>query len=54
MALGQDPQHLPRALHGEDRWWPTPAPEELEAENSGVSIPADVGWLCRAKAQTRF
>ena len=28
--------------------------EELEAENSGVSIPADIRWLCREKAQARF
>ena len=28
--------------------------EELEAENSGVSIPADIRWLSRAKAQARF
>ena len=28
--------------------------EELEAENSGVSIPAEIRWLSRAKAQTRF
>ena len=28
--------------------------EELEAENSGVCIPADIRWLCRAKAQARF
>ena len=27
--------------------------EELEAENSGVSIPADIRWLSRAKAQAR-
>ena len=28
--------------------------EELEAENGGVSISADIRWLCRAKAQARF
>ena len=28
--------------------------EELEAENSGVSIPADIRWLSRAKVQARF
>ena len=28
--------------------------EELEAENSGVSIPADIRWLSRAKAQARY
>ena len=28
--------------------------EELEAENDGVSIPADIRWLSRAKAQARF
>ena len=28
--------------------------EELEAENSGVSIPAEIRWLSRAKAQARF
>ena len=28
--------------------------EELEAENNGVSIPAEIRWLSRAKAQARF
>ena len=28
--------------------------EELEAENSGVSIPADIRWLSRAKVQARY
>ena len=28
--------------------------EELEAENEGVRIPADIRWLSRAKAQARF
>ena len=28
--------------------------EELEAENSGVSIPADIRWLSRAKTQARY
>ena len=28
--------------------------EELEAENGGVSIPAEIRWLSRAKAQARF
>ena len=28
--------------------------EELEAENDGVHIPADIRWLSRAKAQARF
>ena len=27
--------------------------EELEAENSGVSIPAEIRWLSRAQAQAR-
>ena len=28
--------------------------EELEAENEGVKISADIRWLSRAKAQARF
>lgn len=28
--------------------------EELEAENDGVRIPADIRWLSRAKAQARY
>ena len=28
--------------------------EELEAENSGMTIPAEIRWLSRAKAQARY
>ena len=32
VAVCQDPQHLPRTLHGEDGWWPSPAPGGARSE----------------------
>ena len=55
MEVDPNPQHLAGPVHGRsERWWPTELREELEAENSGVHIPAELRLLGGAKVQARF